>query len=287
MKTGIIDVGGGLRGIYAAGILDRFLENNVSFDLGIGVSAGSANLAAFGARQHRRNFQFYTEFSMRKEYMGMANFLLHHSFVDLDYVYSTLSNSTGEYPLDYPTLRDNPMEFLVVATDARTGLPRYFDKSDISQDQYHVCKASSAIPFVCAPYFIDGVPYYDGALGDPVPVEKAFAWGCDRVVLILSRPEDTIRNNRKDSRMARGIEHKYPMAAEAFRERAELYNRSVDLAKKYRKEGRVFILSPDDTCGVDTLSRNKEDLERLYLKGWEDGAKAFPFLGIDPAGPAK
>lgn len=55
---------------------------------------------------------------------------------------------------------------------------------------YSILKASSAIPFVCRPYDVDGVPYYDGALDDPVPVEKAFQPGCDKVVVILSRPKD-------------------------------------------------------------------------------------------------
>ena len=34
--------GGGFRGIYAAGVLDYCLDNEIRFDLGIGVSAGSA-----------------------------------------------------------------------------------------------------------------------------------------------------------------------------------------------------------------------------------------------------
>lgn len=42
MKTGIVDVGGGLRGIYAAGVLDYCMDKGIRFDLGIGVSAGSA-----------------------------------------------------------------------------------------------------------------------------------------------------------------------------------------------------------------------------------------------------
>ncbi len=45
-RIGIVDVGGGLRGIYAAGVLDRCMEHGIQFDLGIGVSAGSANLAS-------------------------------------------------------------------------------------------------------------------------------------------------------------------------------------------------------------------------------------------------
>lgn len=47
MKTGVVDVGGGLRGIYAAGVLDYCMDHGIRFDLGIGVSTGSANLASY------------------------------------------------------------------------------------------------------------------------------------------------------------------------------------------------------------------------------------------------
>ena len=56
MKTGIVDVGGGLRGIYAVGVLDYCMDQGIAFDLGIGVSAGSANLASYAAGQRGRNY---------------------------------------------------------------------------------------------------------------------------------------------------------------------------------------------------------------------------------------
>ena len=214
MKIGVVDVGGGLRGIYAVGVLDYCMEHSIRFDLGIGVSAGSANLASYAAGQIGRNYKFYTEYAFRRQYMGIGNFIFKHSFIDMDYVYGTLCHASGEYPLDYPALRDNPMEFYVVAADARTGQARYFDKGDLRQDDYAVFKASSAIPFVCKPYEIQGVPYYDGALGDPVPVKKAFQLGCDRVVVILTKPEHVLRSPKKDERIAAHIRKKYPAAAE-------------------------------------------------------------------------
>ena len=108
MKTGVVDVGGGLRGIYAAGIFDHCLDADLRFDLCIGVSAGSANIASYLAGQRGRNHTFYTEYAFRKEYMSLRNFLRKRSFVDLDYVYSTLSDAGGEYPLDYARLRGEP-----------------------------------------------------------------------------------------------------------------------------------------------------------------------------------
>lgn len=278
MKIGLVDVGGGARGIYAAGVLDYCLDNGIGFDLGIGISAGSANIGSFIARQRGRNYTFYTEYFFRKKYASLRNFIFKGSYIDLDYVYSGLSNSDGENPLDYKALRDNPTEFLVVATDALTGEAKYFDKSDMAQDNYDILKASSCIPFVCKPYEINGTKYYDGALSDTIPVEKAFEKGCDKVVLLLTKPEDTLRTPEKDVKLAARIKKKYPKSAEMLSRRAESYNNGVALAKQYAKEGKVLIVAPDDTLGVDTLTKDKEGLKNLYKKGYADGAKIKEFL---------
>lgn len=278
MKIGVVDVGGGLRGIYAVGVFDYCMDHNIGFDLGIGVSAGSANLASYAAGQRGRNYQFYTEYAFRKQYMSMQNFIFKRSFIDMDYVYGTLSRSDGEYPLDYETLRDNPMEFYVVATNAKTGQAKYFDKSDIKQNDYSIFKASCAIPFVCKPWVVQGVPYYDGALGDPVPLQKAFELGCDHVVLILTKPEGELRTSDKDERVAALIRRKYPIAAQKLCERAKRYNDTVAAAQKYVQQGKALILSPDDTCGVSTLKKSKDSLQHLYDKGYEDGKRISDFL---------
>ena len=278
MKIGIVDVGGGLRGIYAAGVLDYCLDQKIHFDLGIGVSAGSANLASYAAGQRGRNYRFYTRYAFRKEYMSFRNLIFKGSYVDMEYVYGTLSRTDGEDPVDYAALRDNPMELIVVATEAKTGRAKYFDKSDIPLDDYRVMMASSAIPFACRPYEVRGVPYYDGALGDPVPVEKAFQMGCDRVIVILTKPERELRTPKKDERIAALIRGRYPAAAEKLRQRAGLYNKSVALAREYVSQGKALIVAPDDTCGVDTLKKDKVSLNRLYEKGRRDGQKISSYL---------
>ena len=129
MKTGIIDVGGGFRDIYGAGILDVCMERGIEFDYCICISAGSANLASVLARQHGRNYTFYMEYVFRKEYASPENWLRTRNYVDLDYVYSTLSNSDGENPIDYEAIEANPAEFYIGACDARTGKPVYVPRS--------------------------------------------------------------------------------------------------------------------------------------------------------------
>ena len=119
--TGIIDVGGGFRAIFGAGVEDRCLEEDVGFDHCYGISAGSANLASYLARQQGRAHTFYTQYAFRKEYASMENYITKRNFCDLDYVYGTLSNSDGENPLDYAAFSDNPATFTVVAANGEDG----------------------------------------------------------------------------------------------------------------------------------------------------------------------
>lgn len=279
MKTAVVDVGGGMRGIYAAGVLDYCMDHGITFDLGVGVSAGSANISSFIARQRGRNYPFYTDYPHRKEYMGFHELVHDHSYLNLDYVYGTLSNTGGENPLDFSAFQANPMEFIAVATNAETGEPVYLTKADMRRDDYSVLMASSAIPFVCHPYRVRGIDCYDGALSDTVPIQKAFDAGCEKVVLLLTKPLGVLRTSKNDRRLARLIQKKYPISAEQLRNRARRYNDGVALAKLYAAEGRLCIVAPEDTCGVDTLTKDREASRRLYEKGYADGAKIPAFLG--------
>lgn len=272
MKTGIVDVGGGLRDIYGAGVLDFYLDQGISFDYGIGVSAGSANLASFFAGQRGRNYRFYTEFALRKEYISFRNWLKDRNYVNLNYGYGTLSNSDGEYPLDYAALQACKSDFVIVATDARTGKPHYFDRTDLKQDDYGPIKASSCVPAANRAYVVGGVPYYDGGLSDPIPFEMARRNGCEKVVIILTRPKDYRRTIDKDKFAARLIRRRYPNAAAALIRRAETYNAELDRAVELERQGEVLILAPDSIEGMKMLSGDKEQMERLYRKGYADAA---------------
>ena len=276
--TAIIDVGGGFRAIFGAGVLDRCLEEGIAFDHCYGVSAGSANLTSFLAHQHGRNHTFYTQYAFRKEYASVNSFIHNHNFANLDYVYGTLSNHDGENPLDYEAFAANPAQFTVVACDARDGSTKYFTKDDMHYDDYDVLKSSSAVPVACQPYVIDGVPYFDGGIADPVPVQKAIDDGCDRIVLVLTRPKDVIREQHKDVAPARILRRSRPEAAERLLERYATYNTEVAVAKQYEAEGKVLILAPEELYGLSTLSKTYEGLERMYRAGYGQAERIAEFL---------
>ena len=270
MKYGVIDVGGGLRGIYGAGVLDRCLEEDLRFDLCIGVSAGSANMASYLAGQHGRNKPFYDEYSFRREYMSVHNLIRKHSYLDLGYVYGTLSNAGGENPLDYAALARSPAELCVVAANAQNGEAQYFTKADLHPDDYRILMASCCIPVIDQPCVIDGVPYFDGGLADPVPLEWAFAHGCDRVALILTKPIGLVRSDALDEHLAHLLQSHYPAAAEGLRRRAWRYNTAVQRARELERQGLVCIIAPDSTEGMSTLTKNRAGLEKMYAKGKQD-----------------
>ena len=270
MKYGVIDVGGGLRGIYGAGVLDRCLEEDLRFDLCIGVSAGSANMASYLAGQHGRNKPFYDEYSFRREYMSVHNLIRKHSYLDLGYVYGTLSNAGGENPLDYAALARSPAELCVVAANAQNGEAQYFTKADLHPDDYRILMASCCIPVIDQPCVIDGVPYFDGGLADPVPLEWAFAHGCDRVALILTKPIGLVRSDARDKHLAHLLQSHYPAAAEGLRRRAWRYNTAVQRAQELEQQGLVCIIAPDSTEGMSTLTKNRACLEKMYAKGKQD-----------------
>lgn len=276
--TGIVDVGGGLRGIYGAGVFDYCIENEIHFDYCIGVSAGSANIASYLGKQKGRNYKFYMEYTFRKQYMSLHNLLHKGSYINLDYVYGQLSNMDGENPLNYEMLKNSSSKMKVVALNALTGETTYFDKSDMTQDDYHILKASCSIPVVCKPYLVDGIPYYDGGIADPVPVEKAFKDGCDKVVVILTKPQEASRVQKKDVPLAKLLRHKYVKAADNLLLRYKKYNQGLALAKNYEKQGKVLIIAPDDCCGMNTLTKDKKCIDDMYHKGYTDALSLQEFL---------
>jgi predicted patatin/cPLA2 family phospholipase len=276
--TGVVDVGGGLRGIYGAGVFDYCLDHEIQFDYCIGVSAGSANIASYLGKQKGRNYQFYEEYAFRRQYMSLHNFLRVGSYINMDYIYGELSNQNGEDPLNFETVKNSKSLMKVVALNALTGETLYFDKSDMVQDDYNILKASASIPVVCRPYFVKDIPCYDGGMADPVPVKKAFDDGCDKVVVILTKPQNFVRVQKKDARMARLLRRRYAKAADNLLLRYRKYNDGVALAKEYAKQGKALIIAPDDCCGMSTLTKSRKRLDEMYRKGYADADSVQKFL---------
>ncbi len=281
MTIGCVDVGGGVRDIYGAGVFDYFMDEGITFDLCVGVSAGSANCASYIAGQRGRNKRFYLDYLLRKEAIGPGIYLHTGSFVDLNYVYGTFCNEGGEDPLDYVSISESKTDFTIVATDAKAGRAAYFDKhADMAQNDYRILMASSCLPVFCKPVTINDRQYYDGGLSDPIPFHKAFENGCEKVVIILTKPVEAMPNQNRNLLGASLLKKKYPQFSKAMKAASDVYLNQIKEALQLQNEGRALILAPDDIMGLGTLTRDKDKLLKLYEKGYNDSQKVKPFLSL-------
>lgn len=278
MKIGLIDLGGGMRGTYATGILEYCTKNNIKFDCCIGVSAGSSNLINFLSNQQERNYRYYFDYAFRKENVGLQSLFKTGSFFNYKNIYEVYPKSDNIDPIDYDTLMNNPADFFIVAEECASGKTKYFTKKDIKKDDYRVLSASCNIPVVGTKVEIDGIRYYDGGFADPVPIQKALDEGCDKIVLIATRPIKKPRKPTRDNFFAFFLRFKYPKAAKRLTQRAKEYNEGIEFAKKLEKEGKVLILSPENTYGLDTLTIDKVAMQKLYEEGKKDAEKISDWL---------
>lgn len=269
-KIGLVVEGGGMKCAYNAGILDAFLDEHLTFDYCIGVSAGAGNLASYLAGQRGRNLRFFTEHIHSSHYFGVKSLLKTGDLFGLQYIYGDLTRAAGKDPLDFSAFMKNPTRYEAVVTNALTGKPEYFGREMMRQDDYRLLMASSAIPAVCHPVELNGVPYFDGGLTDAIPVRHALAQGCDKVVVILSKNRDYVRKPQGMRRLYSRVCRRYPKIVDAIDHRHDNYNKNMRDVFSLEKAGTAFVFAASEPIRVGTYSM-KEDAERqLYDLGIKD-----------------
>lgn len=272
-KIGLVVESGGMKCAYNAGILDVFLDHQITFDYCIGVSGGAGNVASFVAGQRGRNIRFFTEHIHSPQYFGVKSLLKTGNLFGLQYIYGDLTNSTGKDPLDFPAIMRNPAEYEVAATNVVTGEAEYFGKEDMKQDDYRPIMASSAIPAACLPVEINGVPYYDGGISDAIPVRRALEKGCDRIVVILSKQRDYVRKPQGMRFLYSTLCRKYPKIIEDIDRRHITYRENLQEVFDLEKEGKAFVFAPSEHVKVGTYSMDEKTERILYDLGMKDFAE--------------
>ena len=268
MKSGLVLEGGALRAIFSAGVCDALLECGVGVDYFVGVSAGVAYGVSYLSGQPRRNLEVVTTYAPDKRYMGMGNLLdrKNRSYFGLKFAYDTIPNEL--VPFDYDAYEAWPGLAEAVVTNLNTGgadylpLPRRDTKAVVVQ-------ATCAMPLMFPIYHINGQPYLDGGVADPIPWQRALDQGCDRVVVVLTRPRDYVRKPDKLMSMIRRTYKAYPNFVAAMENRAQRYNEDRERMFELEREGRLLVIAPETTCGVSRTERNTEKLRLLWGHGYQ------------------
>ena len=276
-RIGVVDVGGGNRDAFGCGVFDYCMDHGIHFDFCAGVSAGSANCVSYISGQRGRNLRFYTGYNVSGKTISLLNYLKTGSILNLDYIYSTVSNEDGKDPFDYDAFCASAKRLCVVATDASAAKPVYFFNDSMKRNDYRVLAASSNLAGINKAYEYDGGYYYDGGYSDPIPFRKAFEEGCDKVVIILTLPEDYRRGNRQDHKTADKMKD-YPLMKELILNKADLYNSQLDEAIQLEEEGKILILAPKEKPELGSLSKDKEEILRIYKEGYETAKRIRDFI---------
>lgn len=267
-KVGLLVEGGGMKCAFSAGVLDIFLDEGITADICYGISAGSANAASFLAGQRGRTKRFYCEHSKAPEYFGMKSYKETGSLFGLEYIYGELSKSDGLDPLDFDSMVKNPCEFVVVATD-EYGKATYFGKEDMSKDHYEVIMASSALPAMCRPIDINGTKYFDGGVADSLPINKMIEDGCEKFIILYSKPKGYTMKPQGYRRMYSRALKEYPNIKLGLDRRHLNYNCSVYKIRKLEKEGKAFAFNPSPLIHARTTKIDEAVMNKLYDNGVE------------------
>lgn len=278
MKTGLVLEGGACRGVFTTGVLDVFQQRGISFDYCIGVSAGAGNAMNYKSRQPGRCLTLLTEVGGRP-YFGFATVKASGNVIDLDYLYDELSFG-GRIPFDFTAYHQNPMQCEYVLTDCRTGGPAYLQEEVYHRRLTEIIKGSCAMPGFCKSRVIDGVPYLDGGVSDPLPVRRALEQGCDRVVLVMTKPPSNLHPT--DYRRLRPVLYKlygrrYPALYQSLMNRVQRYFSQLAEVEDLEKEGKLFVIRPE-SCRIKGLEKDRQKMREYYYHGRKTALRQIPVM---------
>ena len=242
MKTGIVVEGGGMRGIYGAGVLDVLLENDIKADGLIGVSAGAIHGCSFVSGQKGRSIRYNLKYSRDPRYMSMRSLIRTGDMFGIDFCYRELPETLD--PFDNETFESSSTEYYVTCTDVETGQPVYHRCPSLRGDRIDWVRASASMPLASRIVELDGKKLLDGGVADSIPVMAFRKMGFKKDLVILTRPEGYRKKQNPMLPLIRRAYREYPEFVETAASRHLVYNRELDEISRLEREGEILVIRP-------------------------------------------
>ncbi|MBQ2952831.1 MAG: patatin family protein [Clostridia bacterium] len=274
MKTGLVLEGGGVRGIYTAGVLDVFMEAGLTFDGVMGVSAGAIHACSYLSGQKGRSIRYYRKYVGDPRFMSLRSWLKTGDIVGADFCYRELPDVLDVY--DHDAFLANPTPYWAVCTDVETGEPAYIRLTDM-RGQIDYLRASASLPYFSRIVNLDGHSYLDGGCSDSIPVQAMRRMGYGRNVVVLTR-DASYRKKPEMTAMARLVYRKFPAFVRALERRHEMYNAQLALVEQLAQEGSAFLIRPSRPLEIGRLERDPARVQRVYDQGAADARAALKSL---------
>ncbi len=271
-KVGLVLEGGGMRGLYTAGILDFFMEKDLYFPYVIGVSAGACNAASYISKQKERSKRINIDYVKNPRYLSYRNLVKEKSIFGMDFLFNEIPNKLE--PFDYTTFHSSEQRFIIGTTDCETGNPLYFDKNKC-KDILGVLRASSSIPLLSPVVEVEGKKLLDGGVADSIPIKKAIEDGFKRNIIILTRNKEYRKKPYKFKLFVKRSYSKYPKLVDKIFNRYKIYNNTLDYIEELENKYKAFVIRPSKPLKVDRLEKNPQKLKELYKMGYEDAKNLY------------
>ena len=270
MKTGLVLEGGGKRGIYAAGVLDVLLENNIWADGLIGTSAGAVNGCSYVSNQYERHLRYNIRFAKEKRYMSIYSLITTGNVVGTDFAYNILPNKLEVF--DYDAFEKSPVAYYVTCSNVETGKAEYIQCKSLRGKNMDYLRASASLPYVSQIVEIDGKKYLDGGICDSIPLKAFQDMGYEKNLVVLTRPRGYIKKP-ENNLLANLYYRKYPAFVTALRNRYAVYNRTLKYIEQQENQGNILVLRPSESIRVGRMEQDPERLKQMYELGKNDAGQ--------------
>lgn len=273
-QAGLVLEGGGMKGVYTAGVLDLFLDKGLEFSSVYGVSAGSCNMCSYISKQRGRALDVNIDYLDSKRYCSVESMLFSGDLFNVNTCYNLIPNYLN--PIDKETFAQYEGKAYSVVTNIITGRPEYLRIKDAVGDIDKV-RASSSLPLVSRTVTIKGKPYLDGGISDSIPIQKSIRDGNRKNVIVMTK-ETGYRRKPIDSAQLALIKvryAKYPKVAQIMAERHIMYNECLDYIERLEKAGEVFVIRPQHPSDVRRIERDKVRMKALYDQGYQEAEALY------------
>lgn len=281
-QAGLILEGGGMRGVFTAGVLDFFLDKNIEFSSCYGVSAGACNACSYLSKQKGRSYDVIADYIGDKRYCSLYSLLTTGDIFGADFLYNVIPNRLN--PFDYETFRSYRGKFYSVMTDCKTGLAVYYPVRDLKKDMDAI-RASSSLPLVSRMVSVNGRRYLDGGIADSIPLRRSIKDGNRKNVVVLTRSADYRKPPFKLNGLISLRYLAHPELAKGVRHRSDRYNDTLDFIRSEEEKGNAFVIRPSQTMNIGRIEKNPKKLRQLYREGYRSAARCFDelqdFLGAE------
>lgn len=269
--AGLILEGGGMRGVYTAGVLDFFLEQNIEISHCYGVSAGAINAINYLSKQKQRTFRTTVSYIKDKRYCSIRNLLTTGDLFGSDFLYNRIPNELD--PFDYEQFKKSTGRLTAVVSNVNNGQAEYKIIKDL-RTQMQWLRASSSLPLVSRMVEINNGKYLDGGITDSIPLKRSMEDGNQKNIVILTRHKgyqkkaDTI-----SSLLGTLFYFRYPRILAAGKQRHSVYNKQLELAAQQERIGNAYIIQPQKPIKIKRTEKDTRKLKALYEQGYMDAKK--------------